>query len=618
MADKQLNLAADFPHADDAQWMALVEKALAGKPFDKVMRSKTYDGIAIEALYTRDNARIEAHPASRNGEWLITAPHWSDDPARVNAEILEDLERGASAFAVRMQAGAFPGLAVGDLDAALSGVYLNMARFQLMPGEEFEEVAEAMLGLIKSDGHGGTEYNGTLGVDPLGTLAQTGRLKDKAEIALEKAANIAARLSDTAYQDIKTFNVDASVYHIAGATEAQELAMMLATGVSYLRAMVTAGMSVQAAAAAVEMTLAADADIFIGIAKFRAARRLWARVVESCGADSGTGIRINAVTSLRMLTIKDPWVNVLRGTAACFAAGVGGANAITVLPHDTLLGMSGRSARRIARNIQIILSDESSLSRMADPAAGSYAIESFTSEICDKAWGLFQKIESEGGVLPVLKSGSFVKDIEASWRERRSNIAKRKDAITGVSEFPDVNEKPLKDVGPQPALPSQIPAAGETLAPLPFHRLAEEFEVLRLKSDAMLEEGGMRPRVFIAGLGSPADFTARATFARSFFEAGGIEAIPSEGFEDMASLKAAYSSSEAPFAVICGSDAQYESLGLEAAEALIEAGCSRIYLAGRPSDPTKLEAAGVGEMIYMGCDVLDTLTRAYELLGGKS
>lgn len=615
MTNDKLSLAADFPEADDAQWMALVEKALAGKPYDKVMRSSTYDGIAIEALYTPDNARIDTHTVSRSGEWHIMTPHWSDDPSRVNADLLEDLERGASGFAIRLKAGAFPGLDMRELKAALNGVYLNMARFQLLPGEEFEAASEAMMVLLKADGHDVEAYSGTLGVDPISTLAQTGRLRHDLDAALRTAASIAAGNS---YPGISTFNVDGSVYHSAGATEAQELAMTVATGVAYMRAMEQAGMSLQAAENAIELTLAADADIFIGMAKFRAARRLWAKVLESCGVVDGKETRLNAVTSLRMLTVKDPWVNVLRGTAACFAAGVGGASSITVLPHDTLLGVSGKSARRIARNIQIILSDESSLSRMDDPAAGSYAIESFTSELCDKSWKIFQNIESDGGALSVLRSGSFAKEIEASWLERRRNIAKRRDPITGVSEFPDINEKLLRDVTSPPSLPTEIVPAGETLSPLPFHRLAEEFEELRAKSDALYADGGKRPRIFIAGLGRPADFTARATFAKNFFEAGGIEAIPSEGFTDMDLLKRAYEGSGASFAVICGSDVQYEDIGLSAAEALKDAECRRVFLAGRPSNLEAIQAAGVDEMIYMGCDVLDILERAYELLGGKS
>lgn len=607
MADNSLKLASDFDGASDDAWRVLVDKALGGKPFDKAMKSLSYDGIEIKALYTRDNARVEPQPHTRAGHWAITSPHWNPDPAQMNADILEGLERGVEALAVRLEAGYAPGLKATDLSKALDGVYLNMARFYLMPGEEYEAGAAAMMALLGERPVAQAEaFHGNLGCDPLGTLAGTGRLKEKAEEALEKAAEIALKRKPKSWHNVSTFRADATVYHNAGATEAQELACMLATVTEYMRA--TGGQGTE-----IEPVLAVDADIFMGIAKFRAASRLLAQVYEAFG-DTWHG-RLHAVTSLRMMTIKDPWVNILRGTAATFAAGTGGAYSVSVLPHDTMLGLSGRSARRIARNIQVMLQEESGLYSPEDPAAGSFAVESLTSELCDKAWEIFQKIEFEGGMLRALRSGFIHQMTSAAWAVRKVNIAKRKDAITGVSEFPDIHEKPLSGLGGMPDMPSDVAPAGEENPPLPFHRLAEDFEALRARSDAMLAVSGKRPQVFVAGLGRVADFTARATFAKSFFEAGGIEALTNKGFTDMDSLEEAFAESGAPFAVICGTDVQYEDIGLKAAEKLKSSGADRIYLAGRPANADALTTAGVDEFIFMGADVLDTLTRAYEMMG---
>lgn len=607
MADNSLKLASDFDGASDDAWRALVDKALGGKPFDKAMKSLSYDGIEIEALYTRDNARIEPQPHTRAGNWTITSPHWNPDAAQMNADILEDLERGVEALAIKLEAGYAPGLKAADLGAALDGVYLNMARFYLMPGEEYEAGAAAMIAMLNERPQAQAEaFHGNLGCDPLGTLAGTGRLKEKAEEAIEKAADIALKQKPEAWRNISTFRADGTVYHNAGATEAQELACMLATVAAYMRA--TDGQGAE-----IEPVLAVDADIFMGMAKFRAAARLLAQVYEAFG-DTWHG-RLHAVTSLRMMTVKDPWVNILRGTAATFAAGTGGAYSVSVLPHDTMLGLSGKSARRIARNIQIMLQEESGLYSPKDPAAGSFAVESLTSELCDKAWEIFQKIESEDGMLKVLRSGFIHQMTSAAWAVRKVNIAKRKDAITGVSEFPDIHEKPLSNLGGMPDLPTDIAPAGEVNPPLTLHRLAEDFEALRARSDAMLDAAGKRPQVFVAGLGRVSDFTARATFAKSFFEAGGIEALATGGFTEMDALAKAFAESGAAFAVICGTDAQYEDMGLKAAETLKSAGAGRIYLAGRPVNADTLTAAGVGEFIFMGADVLDTLTRAYDMMG---
>jgi len=616
--DTPLNFTEDFPATTDHAWRALVEKTLHGKPFDKVMKARSYDGIEIEALYTKANARIEPQAAIRSGDWCVASPFWNSDASAMNAEILEDLERGVEALAIQLEAGSIPGLKLQDLSVALEGVYLNMARFYLMPGEEYEAGAEAMLALLdkaeKAAGSPqGEAFYGNLGCDPIGTLAKTGRLKEKAELALEKSAAI-AREKPRTWQHVTTFRADASHYHLAGATEAQELACMLATVVEYMRAMNTHDGSVLPDE--IEPVLAADADIFLGIAKFRAASRLLSRVQEAFAVESNP--QIHAVTSLRMMTVKDPWVNILRGTAAAFAAGVGGASSVSVLPHDTLHGLSGKSARRIARNIQIMLQEESNVSGPQDPAGGSFAIESLTSSLCNKAWKIFQKIETDGGMLAALRSGYIHSMIDASWKQRKVNIAKRKDPITGVSEFPDIHEKPPEGASPVFATPNDVEPAGEEITPLPFHRLAEEFEAFRFRSDEQLAKKGKRPLVFVAGLGRVADFTARATFAKSFFEAGGIEALTNDGFADIAALKAAFEGCGATIAVVCGTDSQYEDIGIEAAKQLKACGATRVYLAGRPKNADALVNAGVDEFIYMGADVLAMLETAYEVLGDAS
>lgn len=614
MSEDQLDLASEFPAAGVDAWRAAAQKALGGQSFDKVMRSQSYDGIPVEALYTKDNTRIEPQPDARDGAWQIMAPHWNPDAAATNTAILEDLERGATGLTLRIAAGYCPGIGIADLPSALEGVYLNMARLELLPGEEFLDATAAALRLFQSAGVDSADVHASLGVDPIGTLASTGRLLSSGVEAITAGAGTAQKVS-ASYDNVTTFLADGSLYHSGGGTEAQELGITLATGLAYVRAMEDGGMSLEDAFTQVRFTLAADADLFLTIAKFRAFRRLWAKVAASCGVTT-MKTDVGAVSALRMYTARDPWVNILRGTAACFAAGVGGADGITVLPHDTMLGLSTPFARRIARNIQIILQEESNLSRVADVSAGSFAIETLTSDVSAMAWKYFQKIESAGGVLKSLEAGVITNDLGAAWSSRLANICKRKDAVTGVSEFPDIHEKPVAPLEPAPAFRADVKPAGASLEPVPLHRNAAPFEALRDRSDQLENETGKRPSIFLANLGPVAAHTARATFAKNFFEAGGIEALATAGFSDASDLAGAFAASGATVAVICGRDQDYEQLAYDVAGALKQKGCARVYLAGRPAEAEPFTSAGVDEFIYMGCDVVQTLEQAYDILGG--
>ncbi|SDD61329.1 methylmalonyl-CoA mutase family protein [Kordiimonas lacus] len=616
MSNEDLKLAAMFEPATDDAWRQLVDRALGGRDFDKAMTAETYDGIRLQGLYSQANADLSGRPQARDGMWGTIVPHWNPDVAATNAAILEDLGRGATGLALRLQAGRFPGIPAEKLSEALDGVYLNMASFTLVPGEEFSTAAQTMLSLLEASGHKASDFHGKLGVDPLGTLAQTGRLGTSLAGAMAQGSEIAGAVARV-YPNVSTFMADSGPYHMAGATEAQELGIMMATGVAYLRAMVGGGMDVATAASQIAFSMAADADVSLTIAKFRASRLMWAAVLKECGLEDAPKMALSGVSSLRMMSVKDPWVNILRATAACFGAGIGGADDICILPHDSMVGMSSSFARRIARNVQIILQEESGLSRVQDPAAGSYAFETITSELASKAWEYFQKIESVGGIEKALAARAIQEDLANAWAVRRQNLAKRKDAITGVSEFPDIDEKPITNTGPMPPEPTELAPAGVTIEPLAFHRLPEDFEKLRGFSDACLEKDGTRPLIYLANMGSPADYSARTTFAKNFFEAGGIKSVSGMGGTDVAAIVDEFKASGAKLAVLCSSDDQYGGLGQDVAACLKKAG-AYVYLAGRPLNADDLKKAGVDEFIYMGCDLLEVLAQAHVTAGASA
>jgi methylmalonyl-CoA mutase len=313
-----------------------------------------------------------------------------------------------------------------------------------------------------------------------------------------------------------------------------------------------------------------------------------------------------------MLTQRDPYVDILRATMATFSAGLAGANSITVLPHTLALGLPDEFARRVARNTQLILLQESNLAKVTDAAAGSGGIEGLTQQLCEAAWALFQETEKAGGLFAALEQNLIQRKVAATRAAREANIARRKDILTGASKFPNLHEGQVAVLDAKPIVLAPYGEAKfkfDALAPM---RLAVPFEALRDKSDHILKNSGTRPKIFLANLGTPADFSARASFAKSFFETGGIDAIDTEGNADPASLTTAFKASGAALVCLCSSDKVYAQQASPAASALQNAGAKHIYVAGRPGEQeSSLRAAGVNDFIFAGGDALATLQEAY-------
>lgn len=427
----------------------------------------------------------------------------------------------------------------------------------------------------------------------------------------------------------------------------QELAFLAAAGADYVRALMTAGLTADQACRTILFCCSVGADYQIEMAKLRAARRMWGRIAEAFGAKGpAAGMKLQAVTSRRMLTRRDPWVNILRNTAACFAAGVGGADIVTVRPFTDAMGLAGKLARRLARNTQVIAQEESSLGKVIDAPGGSWAFEKLGDDLAKAAWTLFQQVEREGGLAKALQAGGFQQGVAAARAARMQAAAKRKEPITGVTDFPLVGEEtPSVEVVNLPAIvrraaeaSGRAPAArswfslktaamdkatladlsrtsddGAEAEPLWPIRLAEPFERLRDLGEQRTA-AGRAPKVFLAALGPQAEHSARLQYAQNFFAAGGITAVPSNG--DAIWLAQAAKQSRCTLACICGSDKRYAEEAVATAKALKGAGIARVYLAGRPGErEQELRAAGVDEFIFVGCDVLASLEKAHAELG---
>jgi methylmalonyl-CoA mutase len=403
---------------------------------------------------------------------------------------------------------------------------------------------------------------------------------------------------------------DGVVAHVAGASEAQELAVMLSTLVAYLRAAEKGGLTPAEALPKINVSLAADIDEFSTIAKLRAARRLIWRVADACGAgDAAASVTINCPTSYRMMAKRDPWTNILRTTIACTGAALGGADAIVVLPFTFALGKPDAFARRVARNIQIVCQEESHLGRVTDPAGGSWYVENLTEDMAKKAWAVFQDIEGRGGMAAALTSG-YIQDIIAKTADARAkDIATLRQELTGVSAFPLLGDDGVHAEA-WPAVAAQSDKAAVEVKPLKPHRLGEAFEALRDAADA---HGGFK--VFAASLGEIADHNIRTTWIKNYLAAGGITALISDGYKTPDDAAAAFKASGATAACICSSDAVNAALAQPTAEALKKAGAKLVLMAGRPGDAeAALKAAGVDQFLFAGADAVATLKGLQERL----
>jgi methylmalonyl-CoA mutase len=694
MLDPEFRLGDDFPPAGYDEWRALAEADLQGAPFEQKLVTHTYEGIDIQPVYTRrdrpggdDPDGFPGRPPFVRGSrplgpvetgWDIRPEHAHPDLAVTNLAILDDLGGGATSLLLRLDAAARNGLDpddpaaaelagrdglmayhAADLAAAVANVRLDLVGVTLEAGAAFLPAAAALVALWRQQGVAPDRARGAFNADPLAVLARDGQLPVPAEKALALMADLAAWTAQN-YPNVTAVRVGTAPYHHAGATAAQDIGFGMATGVEYLRAMTKTGRDVDTAARQILFSISLGTHHFLAIAKLRAARRLWARVVEACGGSPGAGaMRAHARVSKRVLTLRDPYVNLLRNAVACFAAGVGGADAITSVPFDSVAGPPDALSRRIARNTILVLQEEAHLHRVIDPPGGSWYLDWLTDQVADKAWGIFQEVERQGGMLRALQGGWVARQIDSAFAPRARNLARRKEGITGVSEFPNVGEAPVvrpapdritlraaaiarlarvrrpsraltalaadwRDAGPTTATAVEAAEQGASIGelacalgfhaeptvipPLTPHPFAEPFEDLRAASDAWQAAHGRRPRVFLANMGPVAHHTARAAYSKNFFEAGGFEVIGNDGFKDADAAAKAFAASGAGIAVICSSDKLYPDVVPQVAPRLKAAGARTVVLAGNPgANEAPWRGAGVDRFIFIKCDVLATL-----------
>lgn len=610
---------------DRARWRGAVAAVLAkssrrdpaelpAEP-ERLLDTPTYEGFPIRALYTELDALPEAPlpgdwPFVRGADrrrdvlagWKVVgefpAVGFSGTAAEGNAAILDSLTEGVSALVLRVaETGVGQAtIAPGELDRWLEGVYLELAPVILAAGADFRSAAQALISLVAgADDATAATLSIDFGADPL-----TAQLSGHPAPTLDEVVSVAADVAGK--PGIRVITVDGPALHERGANAGWEIAGVIAAATDYLRLLTDAGIGVADALGQISVRLVADDDQFMTIAKFRAARQLWARVAETLGHPANGVLRLHAVTSAAMMTQRDPWVNMLRTTVAAFGAGVGGADTVQILPFDTAIpggfpGVTPDFARRMARNTQLLLLEESHIGRVLDPAGGSWYVEDLTETLAAQAWSHFQAIESGGGFQ---QAGDYLAAQIAETRVRRADdIAHRRTAITGVSEFPNLAEASL-------AQPDTAPRVA---------RYAAAFEQLRDRADAYRDRTGAFPRVLLLPLGPLAENNARATFAANLLACAGIEAV-NPGSVGPAGIADAVRHAGASVAVICGTDTRYGAEMAAVVPAAREAGIEHIYLAG-PEKAVAEVAAEVRPDGYLTAkiDAVEALSALLNRLG---
>ncbi|MBM6400092.1 methylmalonyl-CoA mutase family protein [Phycicoccus sonneratiae] len=590
-----LPLAGDFDPRTRQDWTALVADVLNKRRAEgdrlapdaaaEALVTALDGGLGTEGLYLREDRPLGVPGAMpftrgrvvRDGTvpWDVRQLHDDPDAARTRAAVLDDLEHGVTSVWVHVGED---GLAATDLATVLADVHLDLAPVVVSSTTDQPGAARALLDVVGDRPTAG----GNLGLDPVGAALRTGTTPDLGPLAeLVREAG--------AHDGWRAVTVDARVLHDAGASEVDALAVAVATGIAYLRHLEAAGIDPVDAFGHVEFRVSATADQFLTAAVLRALRRVWARVGEALGvAETDRGARTHAVTSLRMATREDPFVNVLRGTLATFGASIGDADAITVLPHDTVAGLPERFSRRLARNTQILLAAESNVGRVTDPGGGSWYLESLTDEVAEHVWTRFQEVERAGGVLAALEAGLLREWVDTAVAERDRLVATRQRPITGVSTFPN-----LADTAAERRPRVALTTTDAAFAP---RRDAAAFEALRDRARTL-----ERAAVTVRTIGAQRDFGARQGFVANLLAAGGI----------------ATTDDTTATAVLASSRAQYGEHGRAAVEELRAAGAERVLVAGRAAELGDAADLVDGE-VFDGMDVAAFLGDLLDRLGAPA
>ncbi len=606
----------EFAPVTTEQWEEVIQKDLKGADYEKKLVWRTDEGFKVRPYYRaedlEDVAYLNALPGefpytrgtkADNNAWEIVQTITEKCPVKANEAALASIAGGATmiSFNVAEVKNA------NDLAQLLKGIDLNKTGVRFLHAHTYLPLVKDFVNYVESSGFDKEKVKGGTGFDVIAYLLREAKFYTSQDADMKEALEM-FRLTDE-MPNFKAVNIQGIFMHNGGATLVQELGYALAFANEYLAYATDNGLEVAKFARKMECSLSISSNYFMEIAKLRAFRLLWATMLEQYQPKCNCAykVRINSIASTWNKTIYDPYVNMLRTTTEGMSAAIGGADSIALQPFDVAYKQEDDFSRRISRNVQVILKEESYFDKVVDPAAGSYYIENLTDSIAECAWNLFQSVEAEGGIVKMIENGSIKAAIEESCNKRNMDIATRRYVLLGTNQFPNTNEQMLDKV---------VSCAEQTNAGLRRYRGAAAFEALRLETERFAAQNG-RPKVFLLKIGNLAMRQARAGFVTNFFGCAGYEIIDSAGFSTVAEGIEAAKAAKANIVVICSSDEEYATYGVEAAKAATAAGFTFI-VAGNPAEGAEeLKAAGTADFIHVRTNVLECLQKYNQILFNK-
>lgn len=687
---EKFKIQDDFPEISFDDWKKTVERELEGIPFEQRLKTKTYEGIYLQFIYTKKDIENLPHISNKPGfkdfirgtkadgylenSWLIAQEIPYPVPEKFNEALKYDLERGQNAINIILDKSTqalnnnftinklgVNGLVIQNLKDIEKAFYkIDLTKYPIFVKTGYSSLPflSIFYTYLKSKGYDISKLKGAIESDPVDFAITEGFLPANSETIFDEIY-ISTKWSLKNMQGLKTIGVNTLEYHNAGANIVQEIAFALSTAVEYIRQMMKRGLSINEIARNIRFTFGISSLYFLEISKLRAVKILWAKIIESFGGDEESQkIFIHARTSFNNQTKYDPYVNMLRTTTEAFSAVVGGVDSMHTNCFDESIDLPEEFARRIARNTQIILNEESHLNQLIDPAGGSYFVENLTDEFAKKSWKLFQEIEERGGIFSALESGFIQEEIEKIADEKKTNFAKRRTIQVGINAYANVkeeklqykksdsykilikryedyekkkNEKLISEMKNNIELSdsdeiifekvSQVVKAGATIFDIAaglrneqksdfkinrvvVHRTAEIFEELRDASLEFKNKNGFLPKVFLLPMGALKQNKARADFSKSFFELGGFDVISLQRYHTVESAIDSATKSDSKIVVICSTDESYPEIVPQITYGIKEERKDMlIVLAGYPKEYVdKFKKYGIDEFIYLGCD----------------
>lgn len=611
MADSKERLFSDFVPTSTEQWMEKVTADLKGADFEKKLVWKTNEGFKVKPFYRMEDLEglktTDALPGEfpylrgtkkDNNEWLVRQEIKVESPQESNAKALDILNKGVDSLAFRIKAKE---LSAEYIETLLEGICADCVELNFYTCQgHVVELAEILVAYFKKKGYDLTKLKGSIGYDFFDKMLAKG--KEKGDMVATAKSLIEAT---AALPEYRVLNVTALTINNAGAYIYQELGYALAWGNEYMQQLTVAGLPAALVARKIKFNFGISSNYFLEIAKFRAARMLWANIVASYDAEDrcAAKMHVHAETSTFNLTLFDAHVNLLRTQTEAMSAALGGVDSMTVTPFDKAYEAPNDFSERMARNQQLLLKEESHFDKVIDPAAGSYYIENLTVSIAKQAWELFLAVEEAGGFYAAVKAGTVQAAVNESNKARHAAVAKRKEVLLGTNQFPNFSEmaagkKPLEATcccgGGHDTCQKDVPA-------LNFDRAASEFEALRLETEA----SGKRPKAFMLTIGNLAMRQARAQFSCNFLACVGYEVIDNLGFPTVEAGIEAAMNAKADIVVLCSSDDEYAEYAIPAFKALD--GRAMFIVAGAPANMEELKAAGIENFIHVRVNVLETL-----------